>query len=237
MKSRLLFFLSLCIGAMALQSCSIATTVHFNKDFSGEYAIVMDLSEFMGMAAMFDSTGTMDQNSMTAQMRHKLDSLDLAGTYNGMSGIRNAKTEVSDEGVMTISFNFDNVESLNASFLRMKEKAEQDAAAGVEMDEMMPTDLLGGGNQSYVRQGKKITHVFSSEDDTSGLFSGDDADQLEMFSSMIDYTYTMTFDRKVKSADVKGLNIIEKDAHAIKMRVDFGDLMKEGKYSVSVSTK
>jgi hypothetical protein len=219
----LTFYLALALAGI-LQSCSVATTVHFNKDFSGTYQTVLDMSGLISMAGMADTTGTMDQSQMVEQMRLSIDSLELADAYNSVSGIRDAVVDVSDDGVISIGFMFDNVESLNASFKSVQEKTTQKMGNqdSGSMD-MLPTDFLGGGDQMFKRNGKSISHSLNSE----GLGLG----------AMIDYTIDFSFDRKVKSVDVDGLSILEQSSHMVKTRVDFPNLIKEGKYSIVVNTK
>ncbi|HLF63739.1 MAG TPA: hypothetical protein VI603_08300 [Saprospiraceae bacterium] len=225
--------------AWLLQGCNIATTVHFNKDYSGTYTTVLDLSDLIGMAGMFDTTGTMDQNKMVEEMRLSMDSLELEETYNSLSGIRDAQLDVSDEGVISIGFKFDNVEALNASFKSMQERtAQKMEGMGEGSMDMLPTDFLGGGDQLFIREGKTLTHALNTEGGLGeGLMGEGGGDDMDMMSSMIDYTIDLSFDRKVKSVDVEGLTIVEKGTHVVKTRVDFANLLKDGKYSIKVRTK
>jgi hypothetical protein len=156
-----------------------------------------------------------------------------------MSGIRDAKVDVSDGGIVTIGFKFDNMESLNASFKAMAERTTQkmDGMGDGSMD-MLPTDFLGGGDQSFTREGKTITHAMNSEGGLEGLMGGEEGGgDMDMISSMIDYTINLSFDRKIQSVDVEGLTIVEKGKNTVKARVDFPTLLKEGKYSIKVKTK
>jgi len=235
LKSKNLLFYVMIALAGALQSCNIATTVHFNKNYSGTYKMVLDMSDLIGFAGMADTTGAMDQTQMVKEMRYKIDSIGLTDMYNGLSGIRDAFSEVSDEGVISIGFKFDNVESLNASFKSVKEQATKKMGDIDESMEMMPTDFLGGGDQMFKRDGKTITHTFSSEG--LGLGGEEDSGDMDMLSSMIDYTVDFSFDRKVKSVDMKGLTLIEKTSNMVRTRVDFSNLIKEGNYAITVKTK
>lgn len=238
MKTTKFLVLGMLAFAWLIQSCNIATTVHFNKNYSGTYETVLDLSDLISMAGMFDTTGTMDQNSMIAEMRHSLDSMQLEDTYNGLSGIRDAKVNVSDEGIVTVGFMFDNIESLNASFKTMQERTSQKMEGmGEGSMDMLPTDFLGGGDQSFTKDGKTISHAMNTEAGLEGLMGGEEGGDMDMFSSMIDYTLNLSFDRKIQSVDVAGLTIIEQDKNVVKTRVDFANLMKEGKYSIKVKTK
>lgn len=234
-KVKLLLFALFAVAVLLLQSCNIATTVHFNRDYSGTYSTVLDMSDLISMAGMFDTTGTMDQSSMIAEMRHSLDSIQLENTYNSMSGIRDADVDVSDEGVITIGFKFDNIESLNASFKTLQEKT------GSSMEgagDMIPTDFLGGGEQLFEREGKTITHSMKTETGLGeGFGMGAEGGDMDMFSSMIDYTINLSFDRKVKSVDVEGLTLVEKGNNIVKTRVDLATLMKDGKYTLKVKTQ
>lgn len=197
--------------------------------------MVLDMSELISMASMFDTTGTMDQDQMIQQMRDSMGALQLDNAYNDLAGIDNANVEVSDEGVITIAFDFDNVESLNASFKALQDKTAEMSEGSMDM---MPTDLLGGGEQMFKREGKVIVHSMNSEGGLGeGLMGGGEGEDMDMFSSMIDYTIDFSFDRRVKSVDVEGLDIIEKGDKIVKTRVDFAKMMKDGKYSIKVKTK
>ncbi len=224
------------------QSCSVTTMVHFNKDYSGDYSTEVDLSEAMGFAAMADTTGKMDQQEMISRMRDSLNALNLADAYNGMSGIRDAKSEVTDEGKIVISFKFDNIDAFNASFKaiqdRTKNKSEELEGAGSGDMDMLTSGFLSDGTQMFTRNNKTLTYSYDSGEGGGLLGGGDDADStnMDMISSMIDYTINLSFDRKVKSVDVSGASILEKTDHEVKTRVDFGKLLKNGKYTISVKT-
>jgi hypothetical protein len=218
-------------SAWLLQSCSIATTVHFNKDFSGTYTMALDMSDMISMAGAFDTTGAVDQDQMIQQLRDSIGMLHLEDAFQSVSGVSDANVEVSDEGEIILGFAFDNIESLNAGCLALTE-----AMAEIPSDSEMPTgDLLGA--QMFEQQGKTISYTMSSESGLGeGLMSGDES-EMDMISSMMDYTIDLSFDRKVHSVDVEGLTIVEKGKNIVKTRVDFAQFLKEGKYSVKVKTK
>jgi hypothetical protein len=190
---------------------------------------VVDLSDAISMAGMFDTTGNNEPDAMISDIRYKLDSIQLEEKYNSLDGIENADVNVTDEGVISIGFSFDNVEALNKSFTSMEELAGE---GGGEM----PMDLFGGGGSLFQLSGKTLTHSLDTDPGaTEGLLgSGED---LDMISSMIDYTVDLSFDKKIKSVSVEGLKIIEQNDNMVKTRVDFGTVMKSGKYSIKVKTK
>jgi hypothetical protein len=154
-----------------------------------------------------------------------------------LSGIRDANVEVSDAGVISIGFKFDNIESLNASFKSMQERtAEMEGLDDASMD-MLPMDLLGGGDQIFKREGKTVSYVFDSDGGMGEGLMNEDGGDLEMISSMIDYTIDLSFDRKIKSVDVEGVTIVEKGNNLVKTRADFAKLIADGKFSIMVKTK
>jgi hypothetical protein len=216
------------------QSCNIATSIHFNKDYSGTYSSLIDLSDLLSMASMFDTTGTMDQNTMITQMRDSIGSLNLEGMYNNLSGIKDANVEVSDEGAILVAFKFDNLESLTASFKSLENTAGQMSSGEGSMD-MNPADFLGGDHM-FKREGKTLSYSLSSEGGMGEGMMGEGGD-MDMITSMIDYTVNLSFDRKVKSVDVEGLTIVEKGTNEVKTRVDFAKFLKDGSYSIKVKTK
>ena len=237
-RMRTLHFFAIAGLAVTLlfSSCAVTTTMHFNKDYSGSYTTEVDMSELIGMSAMFDTTGTMDQAKMVGEMRHAMDSMNLAGLYNEMSGIHNAKIDVSDEGVISIGFSFDNLAALEASFKTMQDRAAQETdgmdAGGMDM---LPTDLFSGGIQTFRQSGKTLTHTYRVSEDTEGLM-GDSGDDMDMISAMVDYTLVFSFDKKIKRSDADGMTVLEQDAKMLKMRVD-ADRLIGGQYSISIVTK
>lgn len=237
MKMRTFFCLLVCATFWLMQSCNIATTIHFNKNYSGTYKTVVDMSELISMTAMFDTTGTMTPEKAVEEMRKSLDSLGLADTYNGMSGIRNAVAEVDAEGIMTVAFSFDDLESLTQSFKTMQEQAgEQGGGLGGDGMDMLPTELFGGGgDQVFSNNGKTLMHSFAMGD---GAMSPGEEEmgELDMMSSMMDYTIDFSFDRKVKSVELEGLTLLEQGKNVVKTRVDFGKMLSEG-YRIEVNTK
>jgi hypothetical protein len=238
MKITRLIQMLVVVVTMVCSGCNIATTVHFNKDYSGHYTTVLDMSEALAMAAMFDTTGTMDEDQAVSELRHSIDSMGLSSIYNGISGIHNAKADVSDKGIISISFEFDNAAALEASFVTMQERAGEKAGEmdGSSMD-FLPTDFLGGGKQIFRRDGKTITHGFDGGGGGEGLLGGDESGEMDMVASMVDYTINFSFDRKVKSVDAKGLTILEESPKMVKTRVDLGTLLGGGKYSIEIKTK
>ncbi len=221
--------------AWMCQSCNIATSIHFNKDYSGTYTSLIDLSDLISMASMFDTTGTMDQNQMIEQMRDSMESLNLVDMYNNLSGIEDANVEVSDEGAISIAFKFDNLEALSASFKSLENTAGQ-MNSGEGAMEMNPADFLGG-DHVFKKEGKTLSYSLASEGGLGEGLMGEEGGDMDMFTSMIDYTIDLSFDRKVKSVDVEGLTIVEKGTNVVKTRVDFATFLKEGKYSIKVKTK
>lgn len=238
MKMRTLSCLLVCATFWLMQSCSIATTIHFNKNYSGTYKTVVDMSELISMTAMFDTTGTMTPEMAVEEMRKGLDSMGLAGMYNGMSGIRDAVAEVDDQGVMTVAFSFDNLESLTQSFKTMQERTagEEGGALDAGGMDMLPTELLGGGGeQVFSSNGKTLMHSFGLGD--GALTPGDEEmENMDMVASMMDYTIDFSFDRKVKSVEMEGLTLIEQGKNVVKTRVDFAKMLGEG-YKIEVTTK
>jgi hypothetical protein len=234
MKTNRFFLFAVLAIAMVAQSCSIATSVHFNKDYSGRYTTIFDFADLISFAGMQDTTGTMDQAQMVEDMRHKIDSLQLEQTYNELSGIDNANVEVSDEGVLTVGYDFENIESLNASFKTLEERTMQMEEMEGSMD-MLPADFFGG---KFSRQGKVLTYSVDSENPFGeGLDEGEDSGDLDMLTSMLDMTFDLSFDRKIKSVDVEGVNIVEKTSNLVKTRIDLANFMKSGKYSIRIKTK
>jgi len=225
-------------AAVFTTGCSIATTVHFNRNYSGTYNMAFDMSSLMGMAMMMDSTSDASSGDMMAEMGMAFDEFGVEDALNAMDGVSDAKIEVSDAGVLTMAYAFDNVESFNASFTKLEEYMKKKSA---EMGEANGEAMSGLNAQEYTRQGKTISHRASFNSDLlmgmgDGMMGGDSEDMMGM-SSMIAFTLEMTFDRKVKDLEVSAMDIVSQGDHVIKTRIDLEKMMEAGEYSISVRLK
>ena len=60
---------------------------------------------------------------------------------------------------------------------------------------------------------------------------------MDMMMGMMDYTVELSFDRKIKSVEIDGVDLISQDKHVVKARIDLGKMIKGGAYNIDVRTR
>ncbi|MDX1407399.1 MAG: hypothetical protein R3330_04680, partial [Saprospiraceae bacterium] len=209
-------------------------------DYSGSYEMNVDLSGLLGMAMMFDSTATSEED-MFAEMRAGIEELGLEDQLGEMDGIDNVTAEIKDGGVIIWSFDFDNVSALNASFQALNESFM--SGDMLNMDGMEVTGQEDGEAAplpSFTQSGKTISHRTDydlGDMGMEGLGGGDDEGMMDMFSSMMDYTIEFSFDRKLKDVELTGMDLISRDDKMVRARVDLMSAMKAKYYEIKVRLK
>ena len=214
--------------------------VHFNKNYSGTYALYVDFADMVDMVKSFDpSMADMGEESFVDEIMSAEEREEMKQKINQIEGIGNASFEVIEESKMEFKFDFDDVESLNGAFSEIQAAVKEDNE--VVSDNMAGMDGLS--LQTYTRSGKVISHSASFPVDQLPAETMDGLDQMggegmmEMMMGMMDYTIVLSFDRKIKSVDIGGLDLISQDKHMVKTRIDFGKMMQGGSYHINVKTK
>lgn len=239
MKQSLIYFLGFVI-TLIMSACAMNNEVHFNKNYSGTYALYVDFADMVDMVKSFDpSMADMGEESFVDEIMSAEEREEMKQKINQIEGIGNASFEVIEESKMEFKFDFDDVESLNGAFSEIQAAVKEDNE--VVSDNMAGMDGLS--LQTYTRSGKVISHSASFPVDQLPAETMDGLDQMggegmmEMMMGMMDYTIVLSFDRKIKSVDIGGLDLISQDKHMVKTRIDFGKMMQGGSYHINVKTK
>jgi hypothetical protein len=104
--SRLCFFILL----LSLSACGIQEEIRFNKDFSGQMTRSLNFSGMRQMAKSMNPEGDTTENPFEQGMP------EGASPELDIEGISNFKMEVNEEGIINLSFEFDNIEALNKAY-------------------------------------------------------------------------------------------------------------------------
>lgn len=233
MRKNFIYSILLCVLAILLQACSITSSVHFNRNYSGNYAMAIDVAGFMSFAMEFDSTAT-DEQDMLSALRDSLDVQKFAEELNAFDGVENSSMTISDGGVIRIAFDFEDIDALNTSFKYLNEDMMSESGGVLgEGSELGPSPV---GATPFKRDGKTIIHSADYGDSPGDQedIPMDMASTVEMMSSMIDYTIEVTTDRKIKSAEVTGLDLLRQEKKFVQAKLNFSKMMEEKGYSLSV---
>jgi hypothetical protein len=167
---------------ISFTSCTITQEFQFNKDFSGNTKLSIDMSSLIAMMAGMDSTGTKTKgmkDSLDFVFKESIVKLDSLGIKNIKYGW--------EEGthIMFVSYDFDNIETLNKSL----NASNQGNAAFSQAISKEPHKYftLKGKNLSY--KGPKSTNQL-----------GNNAD-MESMKDYYKYVLIFNFERKIKKID------------------------------------
>ncbi len=223
---------------MMFQSCSVYTKVHFNKDYSGTYRTEIDMEELLMMAAMFDTTGTMDQADMMLELFDSLDSMGFTKQWDEMEGITNVYFEpIADKGIV-VEYDFANIAVLNESINSLAESMDMENMMGDQPVNVSPT--TPSDHESF-RLDKKTLSYSSPESEGSPLgemgelgdMGGGDMDLGEMFTMKMEFT----FDRKIKKVEAENMTIEKQEKQRVSASVDMDKIMEGGSYGIVFKLK
>ena len=221
-----------------LQSCSVYTKVHFNKDYSGTYRTEIDMEELLMMAAMFDTTGTMDQADMMLELFDSLDSMGFTKQWDEMEGITNVYFEpIADKGIV-VEYDFANIAVLNESINSLAESMDMENMMGDQPTNVAPT--APSDHQSFRLEKKTLTYS-SPENEGSpmgemgdlGDMGGGEMDLGEMFTMKMEFT----FDRKIKKVEAENMTIEKQEKQRVSATVDMDEIADGGSYRIVFKLK
>lgn len=247
MKRIILFFSLLLI---MLQSCSVVQNFHFNKDFSGQYEVEIDMSQLITFAIMFDTTGAVDAEKMMAEIALSFDSLDVIGKYNELEGISNAYAGVNGQKLL-ISYDYTDIESLNKAYTELGEIL--DSTSGT-MGEGMGMGFggfdIGNSNSGqktfFTLEKKKLSFTMSegnplemgTEDvEIEGMEGVDPEEMMSGMAEMFDISTNFTFDRKVKKVETKGMGIRVQEKNKVEAFLDMENIKMTEPIKISFKLK
>lgn len=120
----LLFILSL-----SLTQCVIVQEIHFNEDFSGKYKFKYDFTEYLKLIKEDEKYDSVFQDQAGSEFSdYAKDMEKLLSEINGITNLR--IIDESENGILSYSFDFDGIESLNEC-LKSSSFFDEDAVSGV----------------------------------------------------------------------------------------------------------
>lgn len=178
MKTLIYILLLVCIF---LPGCTIIQEYHFNKDFSGNTRLSIDMETFLQMMSGMDTTGSSNQNMK--------DSLDFVFS-EGAAKLREAGVTNINHGwepnsnILFMSYEFSDIEMLNKA---LNESNAQNASLSKSLGNQEHVYFLREGKSLYYRGPK-------SERDSIGK-------DMESMNEYYHYSLIFTFDHKIKKVD------------------------------------
>jgi hypothetical protein len=172
------------LSSLVIYSCTVHEKFHFNKDYSGHYSFEFDYSEL----ASFDTS-----SAMQSEMGESF--YELERELKKIEGLDNILIVTdAEKGVVMVSYDFENLEALNKANYNQENES---------YDKLFSLD------------GKKLLFTTDFSDEIQEYKESDmnEDEILENIESLLDYTITFTFDRKVKV--IKQTNIEQSDNHTL----------------------
>ena len=215
--------------------------VHFNKNYSGTYSLSADMGGIMDMAKSFDpSMDEVEGGDMIDEAISQEEREEMIKKINQIDGISNTSFEVGDKTSLEFQFDFEDIESLNSAFSEFESLFNED-------NDMVEGGMPGMESMAlpiFTKKGKVISYSASFPEDQIPEGALDELDALggsdgmmDMVMDIMDYTIVFSFDRKIKSVEIDGVDLISQDKHVVKTRIDLGKMMNGGAYKISVTTK
>lgn len=214
----------------SLTGCfEISEEITLKKNGSGTYAFTLDMSQIVSMAKAFeeaakDSTDTEEEKNTKGKDEELFaDSEEGLAELEAVAGITNVTQKAdSEEGILSFSFDFRDIDALNAAFKAMSKNSEEGKA--------LKTDVFAYKKGKLVRKPAEnfmVDNIVSSAAEGAG---GDDS-QSEMVKSMFKsgkYTLRIKVPRKVRKFDNEVGNIINENE--VLMEVSLDQLMEHSEY-------
>lgn len=210
------------ITIFIITSCSIQEEVLFKKDFSGRYKYELDFSEMMNMTKAFGGDSTENQTLPLDEFNNPEQAKVLANAL----GLKKANITMTEESVLKIDFEFENLEELNRAYSRLDSSMPQ-VMEGKGMDEMenVPT------YEYFKRKGKKL--IFTKpiknmgENEEIPIDMEEMQGVLEQMEDVLKSEMTITFeDRNIKKIQPTNINV-EQNENTIKIITDLNKNLKE----------
>ena len=205
---------------LSLTSCTIESETHFTKSYSGSQIVSVDVNSMMEMLSSFGNGESEEMTDVFSQMNDPDFADSLAMMEDSMSamfagtGAHNFSIAVSNEGVMSIGFEFEDLETFDRLKKRSAELANRSGSTANDGISEMMSGLIGG---NFSLNGKWLTIPFTEDDlfddmkdvmpGGPGSMSDDEMEQtLGMMEGLmggsITFENTYTFERNIKK--IKG---------------------------------
>jgi hypothetical protein len=238
-SSKTLLGLALLLMALGFSSCfDILEEYEFNADGSGKAKMEMDISKMMafmeGMGGALDSA---DQDGeMGKSMDEMFDDTQAIDALKAIPGISNIENLTSRErNVIGYSYEFANVEALNAALVVRGNDLGMGQALGMASDETNETE----NDNSVSFAGKKFSRKMEmkmEEDEDADEETKQGMEMAKMMFKDAKYTLSYTFARKVKKVKGNEAAVIGADGKTVTVENNLGDLL-EGKATMSTDIR
>jgi hypothetical protein len=208
-------------ASLLLSGCfNITDEIFLEKDGSGNYSTVIDMSK---LKEMLDMMKTMLPDSLAGQNSNEglkeLDSLqNMWRDLETIPGISNVKRQKNENYVVSVSFHFANVQSLNEAMSRRSRKENEPPSRSIPFYSFTP------GNFSC-----NDTTLAGMSDLLKGLNKGGDNDSLAMALNMMkgmmgDMNYKTIYHlpSKVSSVSNKQAKIAE-DGKTVTINIELAE--------------
>lgn len=186
------------VAALAITSCTFKQDLHFNKDFSGKMNCELDMTSISSMN-LDEETGEA-ASIVDDEMLEKLEKL------KGINGITNVKMEETTPGLVTFSYDFNDLVALNKSGFLFYE-----SPTGVPFE--------------YFTLKNKKTLIFRMPDMSAEEQEGEEEDT--GMGSMFTYAMKMSFDKNVKKLKTEGEGILSGSKKEITLDSDMDKISKK----------
>jgi hypothetical protein len=210
LSKTILSFIAICA---LLTSCIVEQNYYFNKDLSGNYNLMVDVSSMEEFAAS-DSLPT--DSTFTAE-----DIRDFKEHYGKMEGITNVDA-IFEEGVLSANFSFTGIEAL--------EMANTPAMTAEGEDQMQ---MLNVFNFTPTKTGIEID-VFRD-------FMGEEGEEpttpedIEAMDAMLTLSGNFTFEQTIAKFESE-IGSFDAESNSVSIYVSFGDIYNKEKNLKTVIT-
>ena len=234
--------LLLMVGGL-FSSCTMETEVHFNEQMGGSQIVSFNMKDMMDMASSFGGgeTGEMDELMNQFNDPKFADSIrmmeDSMSTIFAGTGVDNFSIAMSDDGIMSMGFDFASIETFEKAADRLVEMAKQrggdNPLGDSEMSGMM-NGMVGGGYELKGRWLKIPLKQNGMLREMMGGMAGDDTnDDQEMNDMMammegfmgesIMFKNTYSFDKTIKK--IKGDIPFKQDGNTLFIEYSLSDAL------------
>jgi len=182
MTKKIYNYLFVAILSLFMFGCVVKQEVYFNRDFSGNYKYSFDFTEYIN----YMGEGEEGSDSLTMKNEDFEEYLNFVKTsLNEIDGITNLKiVNDADNGVVYFTYNFANVDALNAA-MKYSTLMETEPAQGAPFFQLKKKTL------TYIRHAIPQEEPVEGEEDTSYM------------NDMFSWEFTIGFEGEMKKFDVQ----------------------------------
>ncbi len=213
MKALIISLLSIFI----ISSCTITNEFHFNKNFSGNAKLTVDMGVFVGLMQSMDTTS--QEKSLSDSLKDIFnENITKLEDNKGISNI--TFNWVDSLSIMILKYNFKDIKSLNKSL-----------NATNKINDNISKDTVIQPHVYFIKKGRK-TLIYNGEKSTK---SKKTSKEMASMKDYYKYNIIFTFDRKIKK--VENPNIIHKEgSKRVELRGSMFEMLKK-KYNSKIIFK